>query len=216
MTYISVPYPPSAVAKGIISLQDNMARLATFQSQMETLSTALRVSCSISMVANLAILASFVFVKRLRTQINNLVCYLTIADVFVCIFGFLGDWPLKVFKSDTFCFIQGFLIQYFVCATALWTAMIATHCLLAVKLRKPMAVAAAENYKWYHLAVWGISLVVALIPFAVQDYNAKGAIYADAGIWCWIGTKYNNYQVSLLYGPMWAVFVYTIFAYTYV
>ncbi|KAJ3215265.1 hypothetical protein HK099_006445 [Clydaea vesicula] len=167
MTYLSIPYPPAAVAKGIISLQDNLQRVATFKDQMETLSTAL-------------------------------------------------SWPLRVFKSETFCFIQGALIQYFITATALWTAMIATHCLLAVKLRKPMAVAAAENYKWYHLTVWGISLVMTAVPFAVQDYAAKGAIYADAGIWCWIATPYNDYQVALLYGPMWGVFVYTIVAYTYV
>lgn len=122
--------------------------------------------------------------------------------------------------SSAGCQLQAFLIQMYVSdrslrrdvsltrapfrfmpADAFWTLAMAVNVYLtfyykydAQKLRK-MEIP-------YLLFCYGIPLVVALTYIFVET-PARGRVYGNATIWCWIQQTWDIWRIVTFYGPVW-------------
>jgi hypothetical protein len=98
-----------------------------------------------------------------------------------------------------------------------WSASMATHCLLAVKLQVPLP-SLSKYIKYYHIVSWGIPLIFAFIPIILENVNGNDTLYADSRLWCWIpdGELGNLLRMVIFYGPLWAIFLYNIAVYIYI
>lgn len=133
-----------------------------------------RTSSGLSLLASCLVLISFVAIPRLRTNINQLVCFTLLAETGSCILFLIGDSTVTIFHSPTLCYLQGFLLQVFELSTICWVNNIATHCLLAVRLKLPLS-QLSSFMKYYHIVAWGIPLTLACMAAGLEAFHIDGA-----------------------------------------
>jgi len=75
-----------------------------------------------------------------------------------------------------FCFLQGFMLQFFQMTEFLWITIISFNLFTAVYLRKVLF---NKMEILYHIICWGFSTICAILPLFTVSYGV-------AGIWCWI------------------------------
>lgn len=188
--------------------------------QLSLFQTLIRVSSSLSIFGTLAIIVSYCSYARFRTQMNTMVVFMSVADLLSSLQTLLGDWPNRLALMEgtvgpnILCTVQSFGIQMWFISATFWTGCMATHCLMAVVLSKPIA-HLEPYYKYYHAVSWGIPLIFAFLPFAFQT-KELGPIYVHIGNWCWIGGNYSLFRMYLFYGLVWAIFLYNVICYSIV
>lgn len=185
--------------------------------QNDSLQLSLRITSTLSIIGTIAIISSYIMVAKHRTQMNQLVVFMSMADFFSSISIFLGNWPLVgSLKSEAFCTIQAFNIQLWFPAASLWTCCMATHCALCVISQKPI-ISLSGNFRYYHIVSWGLPLVFACVPFLLQAVTPSlGNAYSSAVVWCWISKNYSIWRIYLFYGPIWIMFLYNLGCYAFV
>lgn len=187
------------------------------QEQNDTLQLAIRITSSLSIVGTIAIISSYCAYSRFRTQMNTMVVFISVADLMSSLNTFLGDWPGKLITSNPnsslLCTVQGLNIELWFLSGAFWTGAMATHCLLAVTLSKPIA-QLEPYYKYYHLISWGLPTLIACASFLLQPILEQGPVYVPIGLWCWVSSNYSIYRIILFYGPVWLVFLYNAICYS--
>ena len=125
-----------------------------------------------SALAALAIIASYWRYSELRSHAFSLVHWLAVADLLNAL------WPFVPRDPAAACSFQAFINQTFSLASILWTAAIA-HTLYATVVQRAQRV---EKYmRSYHIAIWALSLLSAVVPLAAGRF-------ASVGPWCWIAT----------------------------
>eukprot|EP00903_Cladosiphon_okamuranus_P010963 g10354.t1 len=148
---------------------------------------------------------------QLRKLSFTLVLFLAISDIGADVTYFMGNPE----DNRAACVTQGALQQFFQMAQILWTVAIA--CVLhdvTVNLRMYRPHEQRALMRRFHLAVWGVALFSALLPFTTGSYGSTGS-------WCWIeqtnpragfdvGTMW---RYLVLYCPLWAAIVFNIVAY---
>jgi hypothetical protein len=58
----------------------------------------------------------------------------------------------------------------------------------------------------YLICCYGIPFVVALTYIFVST-QAKGRMYGNATLWCWVSSSWDIFRIATFYGPVWLVFL---------
>ena len=81
--------------------------------QVDTLITIERVTASISVIATLCLITTFIFLKSFRTLSNTLIFYASFANLFANVAALIGGSALSK-TSSRLCQFQGFLLEMWV------------------------------------------------------------------------------------------------------
>lgn len=168
-------------------------------------------SCSVfSLLGCLFIIVTFCSSKAFHKPINRLVFYASFGNAITNVAtlmarSYIGD------TNSAGCQLQAFLIQMFMPADALWTLAMAINVYLtfyfkfdAQRLRKMEAP--------YLICCYGIPFVVALTYIFVST-PARGRMYGNATLWCWVSSSWDIFRIATFYGPVWIVILITFFIY---
>ncbi|KAJ3291044.1 hypothetical protein HK104_006363 [Borealophlyctis nickersoniae] len=164
---------------------------------------------SLSMIAALSVVGSFIYRGTWRDAGTRIVMWLAIADFFGCLGFFFGR---LLVDSPFFCSAQGVLIQWGALAGVIWTGALATNIFIAVARRRMNIVDFKRAEPYYHIIAWGVPAAVAGLLFLAQKPE-KGPVYAKNTLWCHFSTPYDAFRMSAFYGPIWVVFGWNAIAY---
>eukprot|EP01147_Barroeca_monosierra_P007733 gene7733-7731_t len=148
-----------------------------------------RIACAaLSLIGCATILFSIWLYRKQRNFAQRLVMWLTVAATFDSIPYFFGTQHPP---NDAFCDIQAFWVSVFDWVVLLWICALTFYLhMLIIQGRDT-----ARYERGYHLIVWGLPLIPAVIPLAFQAY-------APAGAWCWIVETQVLMRFVLWYIPM--------------
>ncbi|KAK5656164.1 hypothetical protein OQA88_4924 [Cercophora sp. LCS_1] len=168
-------------------------------------------SCSVfSLLGCVFIIATFCMSKAFHKPINRLVFYASFGNAITNVAtlmarSYIGD------TNSAGCQLQAFLIQMFMPADAFWTLAMAVNVYLtfyfkydAQRLRRMEAP--------YLICCYGIPFVVAL-TFIFVSTPARGRMYGNATLWCWVSSSWDIFRIATFYGPVWIVILITFFIY---
>ncbi|KAK4453142.1 G-protein coupled receptor [Podospora aff. communis PSN243] len=168
-------------------------------------------ACSVfSLLGCFFIIITFCSSKAFHKPINRLVFYASFGNAITNVAtlmarSYIGD------TNSAGCQFQAFLIQMFMPADAFWTLAMAINVYLtfyfkydAQRLRRMEAP--------YLICCYGIPFVVAL-TFIFVSTPAKGRMYGNATLWCWVSSSWDIFRIATFYGPVWIVILITFFIY---
>ncbi|KAI1486071.1 hypothetical protein F5X96DRAFT_272010 [Biscogniauxia mediterranea] len=169
-----------------------------------------RVGSVLSIIGGVFIIVTFSVSSAFHKPINRLVFYASFGNMMSNVGSLMSREYVD--QIDSFgCQFQGFLIQMFLPADALWTLAMAFNVYLtfyykfdANRLRK-MEI-------WYMLLCYGVPLVPALTYVFVYNKEA-GRMYGNAVLWCWVSSGWDIFRIATFYGPVWMVILLTFFIY---
>jgi hypothetical protein len=119
--------------------------------------------------------------------------------------------------TSPICYLQGYMLVFFLLSSYLWTACFAYHLylILATRSKNP------EIYEQrYHFVSWGFPLAI-ILHFGIQATAGFDLIGHSGQPWCWI-RSWSNYEWSLdgffmqlgfFYLPICLIFAYNISIY---
>ncbi|KAF2141942.1 uncharacterized protein K452DRAFT_23640 [Aplosporella prunicola CBS 121167] len=186
-----------------------MVELTREDRNIETLE---RTTSAISLVGTFWILLTFAAFPAFRKPINRLVAYACIGNVCSNIATVLSvtSFP-ELGGSIALCRFQGFFIQMFMPADALWTMCMAINVYLtffhnynANDLRK-------LEYRYIAIC-YGIPFVPSLV-YLIIDETSSIDIYGPAILWCWVAKRWGWMRMAFFYGPVWCIIFTTVFIY---
>eukprot|EP01104_Vermistella_antarctica_P019234 TRINITY_DN7437_c0_g1_i1.p1 TRINITY_DN7437_c0_g1~~TRINITY_DN7437_c0_g1_i1.p1 ORF type:complete len:391 (+),score=44.41 TRINITY_DN7437_c0_g1_i1:232-1404(+) len=88
-----------------------------------TVQVGVVVGC-LSVIGSLIIILSYILFPRLRTHARQLVCWLSLADLFQALFFVLSEWIVPA-KQNTACWLLGLFGVFSSVSTFMWTTCIA-------------------------------------------------------------------------------------------
>lgn len=172
------------------------------ESQQDALVALAKFCASLSFVASVFIILSFLRFQELRKLRFVLVTLLAASDLAADITYFFGAPP----DGSPLCTAQGSLQQYFQMAEVLWIAAI-TH-VLYVTATNPATILSRTRRSMvsrYQMYVWSTALFFMFLPFLTQSYGSSG-------IWCWIRVTDDKeldwgtvWRYLAFYIPLWIV-----------
>lgn len=152
---------------------------------------SLVICSSISVAGSIFIIFVIWVFKLYRVYIQRLILGLTCSACllsFSCLFDNIYYSPVNTI--NTTCYIQAFMIQYFLWANLTWVILITVNMVLIAKGKD------GERYeKYVHLTAWINPLIWAMIPLLLSKYG-------HAGIWCWIKKEYATLRFGIWYAPL--------------
>jgi hypothetical protein len=161
----------------------------------------------LSLLGSIFIISVYVKFTELRSFAFKLVFLMTVCDFFRGIGHLLGDGGGALNDSlQIRCQMQGFLKVFFGLASIMWCCAISFSLHMAF-LREVESFSPANierhNAK-FHLAVWGVALVGAIIPFITESYG-------DVGPWCFITE--SAVQFACFYSEVWVAVIYNSYVF---
>ncbi|KPI43655.1 uncharacterized protein AB675_6751 [Cyphellophora attinorum] len=170
-----------------------------------------RVSSVFSVLGAVLIITTFLYDNRFRKPVNRLVFYASWGNLFANVATLISREGIKRGIDGPLCQFQGFLIQWFMPADALWTFAMA--CNVYLTFFKQYDSISLRKLEWRYLAIcYGLPLIPAL-TFLCIDTRARGKIYGSANLWCWITREWNGLRIGAFYGPVWIIILFDIFIY---
>eukprot|EP00494_Astrolonche_serrata_P031326 UN31595 len=97
------------------------------------------------------------------------------------------------------CKFQGFMIQFGLSVCG-WTGILALNFLLHIYWLMQDEYL-EKYYKYYHLAVWPLPLITAIIALSADMYD-------DSNFWCWIHEDHTPYRFGFFYLWVWSIFIF--------
>lgn len=180
------------------------------RSEIADLTVIERVCSVFSILGCFFIILTFAFSKAFHKPINRLVFYASFGNLMTNVATLMSTSFTQNSVSPG-CQFQGFLIQMFMPADALWTLAMAINVYLtfyykfdAQKLRKMELP--------YFVVCYGIPFIVAIVYIFIND-PVRGRMYGDARLWCWISKDWSVWRIGTFYGPIWVVILVTFFIY---
>ncbi|KYQ93372.1 G-protein-coupled receptor family protein [Tieghemostelium lacteum] len=128
-----------------------------------------------SLLGALFVIVSFVVTKELRKHPTSMVFFLSICDALFSlkfvITSVLPDSARFQTAGDPACYMQAAAQQFFGLASISWSGMISLN--LILQSRRPFE---PTNYyaKFYHMAVWGLSIVTSVMMFSFGSIGPSG------------------------------------------
>lgn len=186
--------------------------------QINTFSIIERACSVFSLLGCVLVITTFSLSKAFHKPINRLVFYASFGNLMTNVAtlmaqSFIGD------TTSAGCQLQAFLIQMYVLAVAcapapidvlptrfmpadaFWTLAMAVNVYLtfyfkfdAQRLRR-MEIP-------YLLLCYGIPFIVAIV-FVFVSTPARGRMYGNAILWCWISSSWDIYRIAAFYAPVW-------------
>ena len=192
----------------------------TFSVQdLNNLEITVRAASCLSLVGTTFILFTFVYSPTFRKPVNRLIFYASIGNTLCNIATLMAQEPVRAGPDSPICQFQGFLIQWFLPADALWNMAMAINVYLT--LFRKYSADQLKALEWrYHIMCYGIPFIVALTCVFV-DTSARGKVYGPATVreacgmldartsltclqlWCSTSTNWNYLRIALVYAPAW-------------
>ena len=169
--------------------------------QWDALLLTERVASALSLLGCAFVISTFVFSARFRKPVNRLIFYAVFGNILFNMATLISLSGPAAGASSALCQFQGFLIQAFLPADALWNLSMAMNVYLTVfKHYDAQQLRARE--RWYHLINYGAPFVVAFIYCFISTPD-QGKIYGPAMLWCWITTPWDYLRIATCYGVAW-------------
>jgi len=135
---------------------------------------------SLSFLGSFFIIFSIVTFRKWKQMSTRLILYLSLSSLGEATANLL---TIFIYNKETepvydgVCFAQGMMLQFFQVAEFLWTTVIALNLCFVVVLHKRVR----SFEKWYHIIVWSIVLIFAILPATTTSYGL-----GEQNYWCWI------------------------------
>ncbi|PYI30844.1 Nnf1-domain-containing protein [Aspergillus indologenus CBS 114.80] len=181
------------------------------RSQLQAISVTERVCSAVSLLGTFVIVISFLSSSSFRKPINRLVFYASWGNMMANVATLMSQSGVRLGTASGLCQFQGFLIQWFMPADALWTFAMACNVWLTFFHKYDSEQLRRLEVK-YLLACYGLPFVPAFVYFFIET-KTRGKIYGAATLWCWVSTPWDFLRIGLFYGPVWFIMCLTIFIY---
>ncbi|KAL4894616.1 hypothetical protein BDV59DRAFT_13695 [Aspergillus ambiguus] len=176
--------------------------------QLYAISVTERICSAVSLAGTGIIVVSFLCSKAFRKPINRLVFYACWGNVMANIATVVSQSGIHAGLDSPLCQFQGFLIQWFMPADALWTFAMACNVYLTFFRKYNSEQLRKQEWK-YLLFCYGLPFIPSFVFFFVQS-RSRGRVYGGAVLWCWISPKWDFLRIALFYGPVWFVIFLTL------
>ncbi|KAI2696580.1 hypothetical protein CBS147332_8932 [Penicillium roqueforti] len=173
------------------------------EQQILAISATERVCSTVSLVGTFVIVATFIWSPTFRKPINRLVFYASWGNMMANIATIISADGIHSGVDSSLCQFQGFLIQWFMPADALWTFAMACNVYLTFFHKYDSEQLRRLEWK-YVLCCYGVPFVPAFAYFFIQT-QARGRIYGSALLWCWISVQWSFLRIAIFYGPVWLI-----------
>ncbi|RAK80441.1 Nnf1-domain-containing protein [Aspergillus fijiensis CBS 313.89] len=181
------------------------------RSQLQAISITERVCSAVSLLGTFIIVVSFLSSSSFRKPINRLVFYASWGNMMANVATLMSQSGVRLGTASGLCQFQGFLIQWFMPADALWTFAMACNVWLTFFHKYDSEQLRRLEVK-YLVACYGLPFIPAFMYFFIET-KTRGKIYGAATLWCWISTPWDFLRIALFYGPVWLIMCLTIFIY---
>ncbi|CZT11060.1 related to G protein coupled receptor like protein [Rhynchosporium graminicola] len=178
--------------------------------QIQTLIVIERTTASISVVATLSLMTTFIFIKGFRTLSNTLIFYASFANLFANVAALIGGSALRNTRG-ALCQFQAFLLQMFMQSDPLWSCAMAVNVYL-VFFRRYDAARLKKLYWYYGALCYGLPFIPAIF-FVFYKNDDNGKMYGNATLWCWISNQWAPVRIYSYYAPIWAAILATFMIY---
>ncbi|KAL6715886.1 hypothetical protein ACLMJK_006847 [Lecanora helva] len=169
--------------------------------QLQELEIIERIFSCLSLLGTSFIFFTFLYSPHFRRPVNRLIFYASWGNTLCNVATLLSQSGVRAGRDSHLCQFQGFLIQMFLPADALWNLAMAINVYMTL-FRKYNA-QQLKSLEWkYHLLCYGFPFLVALIYLFI-DTPGKGKMYGPATLWCWIDIEWVAFRIALLYAPAW-------------
>ncbi|KAI6708073.1 hypothetical protein PZA11_007061 [Diplocarpon coronariae] len=148
--------------------------------------------------------------KAFRTLSNTLIFYASFANLFANVAALIGGSALGNVDGGL-CQFQGFLLEIFMQSDPMWSCAMAVNVYL-VFFRRYDAARLKSLYWIYAIICYGLPLIPAMFCLFYRT-EAKGRIYGDATLWCWIDTRWAPVRIYSYYAPIWFAILLTFVIY---
>ena len=208
MSYVS-----NVVFHYSIAGEDFMNNASCFRSLPNYTSYLTIGSCFASLVGSLLVILTFALWKEFRTIGRSILVFLAITDFFTA-FGYMfgavvalskPSWPLY----RRMCVAQSFITSFFPVSSFVWTLNLAIY-LLAVLVLKKEGRAIWKLLVAFHLAAWGIPLVVCVVGVVFGELGPSNMSLTSVD-WCFIaydGNKVRFFIFEAVCGKFWEIVTY--------
>ncbi|CAF9909200.1 MAG: hypothetical protein ALECFALPRED_005408 [Alectoria fallacina] len=169
--------------------------------ELHDLETTERVASCFSLIGTSFILFTFLYSPAFRTPVNRLIFYASWGNTLCNVGTLMSQSGIRAGRDSHLCQFQGFLIQMFLPADALWNLAMAINVYMTL-FRKYNA-QQLKALEWrYHCMCYGVPFIVALIYVFIET-PSRGKIYGPATLWCWIDIDWVALRIALCYAPAW-------------
>ena len=174
------------------------------------------VSCFASMIGSVLIILTFVLWKDFRTIGRSILVFLAITDFFTALgymFGAAITLTLGVNQTlyGRMCVAQSFITSFFPISSFMWTLNLAIY-VLAVLVLKKEGRAIWKLLVVFHLAAWGIPLLVCLLGVGFGEFGQGNVSSSLTSVdWCFIkynGDKVKYFVFEAVCGKFWEIITY--------
>jgi len=175
--------------------------------QMSVIVATERTCSAVSVMGSFIIISTFLLSPLFRKPINRLVFYACWGNLMSNVATFISHSGNLHGIESPLCQLQGFLIQWFIPADALWTFAMA--CNVYLTFFHKYSATQLRQIEWkYILLCYGLPFVPAFTYFFIRT-DAKGPIYGPADLWCWVSLPWDFLRIAVFYGPVWFVILLT-------
>ncbi|CAK7206234.1 hypothetical protein SEUCBS139899_009021 [Sporothrix eucalyptigena] len=182
-------------------MNDDLATMQLSGQQASVVVGLERAGASLSMIGVLLIIATFALFKRLRTVPNTFILFASMANIGASTASLIGLSGIAQGSESTLCRAQAFLLEMFMQSDPWWSfAMAFNVYLVFFHSANPTMF---RRHLWvYCLVCFGLPMIPAIVCLYIQS-SAKGPVYGDATLWCWIGDSWNALRIYSYYIPIW-------------
>jgi len=129
-----------------------------------------------SLFGCVATVSTFIIFNEMRTYPIKLIIYLCVSIFFAQLFFFLSFY----LYDNIMCIACAMILHYFFLASFFWTFCVAFNFYQMIVRRNRDA---ETLEKIYHIASWGVPMIVVVIVVAMQSYeNRQGYCYMSSGL----------------------------------
>ncbi|MCJ1272515.1 hypothetical protein MMC21_000301 [Puttea exsequens] len=179
--------------------------------QLHDLEVTERIASCFSLLGTSFILFTFVYSPAFRKPVNRLIFYASWGNTMMNIATLISQTGIRAGGDSHLCQFQGFLIQMFLPADALWNLAMAINVYLTLFRKRNAQQLKALEWR-YHVMCYGTTFLIAFIYIFIET-SARGKMYGPATLWCWIDIKWVAFRIALCYAPAWCCILISMFIY---
>ncbi|KAI9823875.1 MAG: hypothetical protein M1832_002192 [Thelocarpon impressellum] len=179
--------------------------------QLRALEITERTTSALSLLGTFAIIITFCISKEFHKSINRLVVYASVGNIISNIATLISVSGVEAGGDSAVCQAQGFIIQLFMPADALWTLAMACNVYLTFFKKYDERQLRALEWK-YFMGCYTIPAIPAFVFLFVKS-TSRGKVYGPAVLWCWISKEWDVLRLAVFYGPVWIVILATMTIY---
>ncbi|EEA21395.1 hypothetical protein EYB25_007339 [Talaromyces marneffei] len=186
-----------------MSLSDN---------QLAAITAAERATSILSVIGTTIVIGTFLSSHSFRKPINRVVFYAAWANILTNVGTLISRTAIvQKEKGEALCRFQGFIIQWFMPADALWTFAMAFNVYLTFFHKYDATI--LRHLEWKYLVLcYGLPFIPSFAYFFIGS-SSKGPVYGSATLWCWVSVEWDILRIAVFYGPVWFVILLTFAIY---